>query len=119
MILNFCFEFVVGSEGTGAHGLQESDNVVSISAPSSDDFADEVAEARQKLEQDLRATQASAYAAGTLRNLACQWQAFRRFALKFRMFALPVPEHTLCLFAQYLAYTFHLAVAVRNYEWNN
>ena len=97
------------------HGSQESDDVVSISTPSGDEFADEVVEARQKLEQDLRATQASAYAAGTLRILACQWQAFRCFALKFRMFAWPVPEHTLCLFAQYLAYTFHSAAAVRNY----
>ena len=70
---------------------------------------------KEKLEQDLQHTKSSAYAAGTLKNLACQWRAFRHFCIIYESFEWPVSEHTLCLFAQYLAYTFHLAQAVRNY----
>ena len=50
-----------------------------------------------------------------LHNLACQWRAFRCFSFKYRIFDWPVKEHTLCLFGQYLAYTFHSSGAVRNY----
>ena len=49
------------------------------------------------------------------KNLACQWKAFRHFSLKYNIFIWPVPIHVLCLFAQYLSYTFHSVQAVKNY----
>ena len=59
--------------------------------------------------------QSKAYASGTLKNLACQWRSFRHFSIKFNIFDWPVKAHTICLFAQYLAYSFHSAKAVCNY----
>ena len=62
-----------------------------------------------KLEEDLTNTQKSAYTPGTLKNLLTHWRTFYRFAVKYKLQQWPVPVHTLCLFAQYLAYTFHSA----------
>ena len=81
---------------------------------SGDEFPDDKADLTQ-LEEDLRVTQSKAYASGTLKNLACQWRSFRHFSIWFNIFDWPVKNHTICLFAQYLAYSFHSAKAVRNY----
>ena len=95
--------------GTVAHG-DEPDAVI-INA-SGDEFPEGDL---QQLEKDLQVTQSKAYASGTLKNLVCQWRSFRRFATKYNKFDWPVPPHNICLFAQYLAYSFHSAKAVRNY----
>ena len=63
----------------------------------------------------MHSTQTSAYAKGTLKNLACQWRAFRRFSIKFHIWDWPVKEHTICLFAQFLAYSFYSSASVKNY----
>ena len=80
-----------------------------------DKFAVERPHTKEKVEADLRTTQASTYASGTLRNLKCQCRSFPRFSAKCKVFEWPVSIHTLCLFVQYLAYTFHSAKVVRNY----
>ena len=93
-------------------------DAVSIAPASEDDQFDmeeDIVQKRQKLENDLRATQAKAYAAGTLHNLACIWRSFRRFSITYAIWQWPVQPHTVCLYAQYLAYTFHSAKAVKNY----
>ena len=69
----------------------------------------------EQLEKDLRKTQASPYASGTLCNLKCQWRSFQCFSFAAKIFEWPVSNHTICLFTQYLAYTFHSAKTVRNY----
>ena len=89
------------------------DDTVTLQADS-DEFT-EPPETRQELEQDLFKTQTAAYAKGTLRNLLCQWRSFSRFCNKYKVHQWPVTEHTMCLYAQYLAYTFHSAKSVRNY----
>ena len=61
---------------------------------------------KQQLEEQLQKTQKSAYTQGTYKNLLCQWRAFFRFCAKFKIKEWPVKEHTLCLFAQYLAHRF-------------
>ena len=87
-----------------------------INASSSDEFPEaSPPDDLQTLEKDLRATQAMAYAAGTVKNLACQWRSFRRFSIKFNIWDWPVKVRTICLFGQYLSYTFHSAKTVRNY----
>ena len=86
--------------------------------PSNDEFDETTKaeqDARNKLEQDLRSTQKSAYAQGTLNNFLCYWRAFIRFSKKYKIYEWPVSVHTLCLFAQHLAYTFHSSKSVRNY----
>ena len=70
---------------------------------------------RSKLEEDLQNTQANAYSAGTLKNFICQWRSFFRFSKKFRYTVWPVTVHIICLYAQFLAYTFHTTKAVRSY----
>ena len=91
---------------------------MSIDCPLADEFADEagwVAPSLAKLEADLCRTQSKAYAPGTIRNLACQWRSFRRFSVTYNIFDWPVKVHTICLYTQYLAYTFHSAKSVHNY----
>ena len=70
---------------------------------------------KEKLENDLRETQASTYSKGTMKNLLCQWRSFIRFCVKYGFYMWPVPMHVICLYAQFLAYTFRSAKAVRNY----
>ena len=79
------------------------------------EFQETPEDRRSKLEMDLQTTRASAYAKGTLKNLACQWRAFRCFSISINLFQWPVSEHTLCLFAQFLAYSFHSVSLVKNY----
>ena len=81
---------------------------------SGDEFSDDKGDLAQ-LEKDLCVMQSKAYASGTLKNLACQWRSFQRFSIKFNIFDWPVKTHTVCLFAQYLVYSFHSAKAVCNY----
>ena len=102
----------VGASGTAAHGAEE--DTVTLDCPS-DEFNDEKIITREQLEKDLRKTQASAYASGTLHNLKCQWRSFQHFSFAAKIFEWPVSNHTICLFTQYLAYTFHSAKTVRNY----
>ena len=82
--------------------------------PQHDNF-EENRDTREKLERDLCQTQKSVYAPGTLKNIICQWNSFLRFSKKYRIYEWPVSEHTLCLFAQHLSYTFHSAKSVRSY----
>ena len=97
--------------GTAAHGDESDALVINTSG---DEFPDEKGDLQQ-LEKDLRITQSKAYASGTLKNLVCQWRSFHRFAIKYNRFEWPVTPHNICLFAQFLAYSFHSAKAVRNY----
>ena len=90
----------------------EEQDAVSIQAEE-DDF--ELEEKRNKLEEDLRKTQANAYSAGTVKNFLCQWRSFIRFTKSYRYTTWPVTAHILALYAQFLAYTFHSARSVRNY----
>ena len=80
----------------------------------SNEFA-EIPENKAELEAALQITHTKAYAAGTVRNLLCQWRSFLRFSKRYKIHQWPVSEHTLCLFAQFLAYSFHSAKSVRNY----
>ena len=88
---------------------------VTLHCPSSDEFSDNPQANREKLEKDLHTTQAIAYAEGTIKNLICQWRAFRHFSILVNIFDWPAKTHTICLFAQYLTYTFHSAKSVKNY----
>ena len=72
-------------------------------------------ENRQQLEAELRKTKKSAYAPGTFKNLVCQWRAYFRFAKRYKIFEWPVKEHTLCLFAQSLAYRLIAIKSIKNY----
>ena len=58
----------------------------------------------------MAGTQKLAYAKG-----GGQWRSYLRFAKKYKIKQWPISEHTLCLYAQYLSYTFHSPKAVRNY----
>ena len=91
---------------------QESD-VLSL-LPRQDDF-EEPPESGAQLEEDLYITQKLAYSGGTLRNFICQWKAFVHFCVKYKIAQWPVPEHMMCLFARFLAYTFHSSKSVYNY----
>ena len=79
-----------------------------------DEFTD-VPQTKHKLEQHLQATKKRAYAKGTLKNLMCQWRSFYRFSRKFKILEWPISEHTICLYAQYLAFSFHSPKAIKNY----
>ena len=68
-----------------------------------------------KLEEELAVTQQSAFAAGTVRNLLSQWRSFYRFTTRYKLRQWPVQVHTLCLYAQFLAYSFHSAKSIKNY----
>ena len=98
-------------------GEGEEDELVI--APENDDFPEVKPKSppatRTQLERELHNTQKSAYAAGTLRNFLCQWRSYLRFAQKYRIIEWPISEHTICLFAQYLAYSFKSHAAIRNY----
>ena len=82
--------------------------------PESDEF-NEPPDTKKELERDLHETQKSAYSKGTLKNLICQWRSFTRFSRKYDIYEWPVSEHTIALYAQFLAYTFHSPKSVRNY----
>ena len=106
--------FTLGFIVIGTSGPQEVGEGCVALQPESDDFT-EPPETRKQLEADLLETQAAAYAKGTLRNLVCQWRSFTCFCQKYKIDEWPVSEHTMCLYAQYLAYTFHSVKSVRNY----
>ena len=72
-------------------------------------------DSKPELENALSKTQARAYTKGTIKNLLSQWKALARFCKKYDIDEWPLKEHTVCLFAQYLAYSFHSARSVRNY----
>ena len=63
---------------------------------SGDEFSDDHGDL-QCLEKDLRQTQSKVYAAGTLKNLACQWRSFRHFSIRYNKFEWPVPPPTTCV----------------------
>ena len=104
--------FYVGREADSEHETDEDKVKINCS---SDEFGDDYPPSREKLERDLCNTQTRAYAAGTLCNLACIWHIFRRFTCLYMIFDWPVKTHTICLFAQYLMYTFRSAKSVKNY----
>ena len=84
--------------------------------PESEEFPEEAGDNRQ-LEKDLGKTKKSAYSPGMLHNFMCQWRSYIHFAKRYRVSEWPVTEHTICLFAQHLAYTFKSAKAVKNYVY--
>ena len=111
-----CWKFVknvliIGGENVNP--VVEGDQV-SIEAKSNRTFGDPP-ESKQQLEDELQQTQKSAYTAGTYKNLLCQWHSFFRFCEKYNIKQWPVEEHTLCLFAQYLAHKFVSASSIRDY----
>ena len=89
------------------------DDTISLQADS-DEFG-EAPETKKELESALRKTQATAFAKGTVKNLLCQWRSFFCFYAKYDLSEWPVPEHNLCLYAQFLAYNFKSARSVRSY----
>ena len=96
---------------TGAGRSEEDTGDLVDLQPEGDDFG-EAPESKKQLEKELYNTQSVAYSKGTIRNLLCQWRSFTRFSMKYKIEEWPVSEHTLCLYAQYLAYTFHSAKSV-------
>ena len=52
-----------------------------------------------------------------MRNFLCYWRSYLRFTVKYKIKEWPVSEHTICLYAQFLAYTFHSSRSVRNYMY--
>ena len=44
-----------------------------------------------------------------------QWCSFYHFCRRYKFTQWPVSEHMLCLYAQFLAYSFHSSKAIRNY----
>ena len=86
-----------------------------ISVHVENDEFDEISERREKLEHDLHQTQAAAYSKGTLQNLVCQWKSFIRFCHRYGYLGWPTSVHVVCLYAQFLAYTFKSAKAIRSY----
>ena len=99
---------------TGAGRSEEDTSDWVDLQPEGDDFG-EAPESKKQLEKELYNTQSAAYSKGTLGNLLCQWRSFMRFSTKYKIEEWPVSEHILCLYAQYLAYTFHSAKSVQNY----
>ena len=70
---------------------------------------------RQQLENDLQETKKKAYAQGTWSNWFIQWKEFFVFCEMYGIQEMPVSTHTLCFFAQHLAYTFKSSNSVKNY----
>ena len=70
---------------------------------------------KRRLEMDLQDTQRMAFAQGMWANLRVQWRALFEFLDDFALQEWPVSEHTICLFAQYLACDFKSPEAVKNY----
>ena len=92
---------VAGEEGVSLH-------------PENDEFQ-EIPETREGLEKDLKKTRKRAYSKGILKNLFCQWRSFTRFNAKYNINQWPVDEHTISLYARFLAYTFHSPKSIKNY----
>ena len=92
---------------------REEDDTVSIQVDS-DEFG-EPPKTKQGLEMALHKTQATAYAQGTLHNLLCQWRSFLHFYKKYKIKQWPTDKHTVCLYAQFLAYSFKSASSVWGY----
>ena len=56
-----------------------------------------------QLDANVRRSQTSAFAEGTLTNLTYEWVKFLDFCLFYQLQALPAHPHTLCRYAQYVA----------------
>ena len=97
------------------HTERGEDDTVTLQADS-DEFS-EPPDTKKELEQALHKTQSNAYAAGTVKNLLCQWRSFVRFVVKYRIKEWLVSMHTLCLYGQFLAYSFKSASSVRSYMY--
>ena len=69
----------------------------------------------KSLKEDLRASNISAYAEGSRKNLKVQWEAFLLFCLHFELVFLPASTETLQLFAQFLSRSFRSVHSIRNY----
>ena len=82
-----------------------------------DEFAETPPESKRELEQALHKTQAAVYSTGTLKNLVCQWRSFLWFCAKYKITHWPIDKHELCLYAQFLAYSFKSAKSVRSYMY--
>ena len=92
---------------------RDEDDTVALQVES-DEIA-EPPEMKRELEEALHKTQAAAFAKGTVKNLLCQWRSFIRFYIKYNLKQWPVPEHNMCLYAQFLAYNFKSVRSVRSY----
>ena len=67
------------------------------------------------MEQDLKSTQESAFAPGTVKNLWCQWKKFKEFSRKTGLKISPLSDHLVCLYIQYLSAEFKSPDSVRTY----
>ena len=70
---------------------------------------------RLVLERELRHSQQSAYADGTLKNLSVHWKRFQQFCSYLGVDARDVDVHKVCLFAQYLARSMKSPASIRSY----
>ena len=68
----------------------------------------------QQLRADLKKTRLAAYRPGTYQNLQSQWRAYLLFSLYFNFTPVPISEHVLCLYAQFLSCTLTVG-AIHNY----
>jgi integrase len=69
----------------------------------------------KQLRQDLKVTNASAFAVGTSRNLKVQWESFLLFCFYFNLSYLPASTLTIQLFAQFLSRSFKSVDSIKNY----
>lgn len=67
------------------------------------------------LRSDLKRTRRQAYAAGSVKNMKCQWRAFILFCLYFEFEPLPVSLEVLCLYAQFLGRSFKSPDSIKSY----
>ena len=67
------------------------------------------------LDQNVKKSQASAFAVGTFSNLTTQWVKYLCFSIHYQMTPLPVSVEDLCRYAQYLDHCFKSHQSVRNY----
>ena len=57
------------------------------------------------LAQDMRFVQQNAWAVNTLKSLGSEWKAFKEYCTLAGIFFLPVEDHDICFFAQWLVST--------------
>ena len=68
-----------------------------------------------KLKEDLKVSNYSAYAEGSRRNLRVQWETFLLFCLHSQLVCLPVSTETLQMYAQFLSRSFKSVSSIKNY----
>ena len=67
------------------------------------------------LKNDMKKSQAAAFATGTLENLVTQWVKFLLFCVKFSLIMVPTSDTTLSWYAQFLSRSFKSHASIINY----